>query len=92
MEHTAESWGLPATVDYLWIIIVNDDLIGQNQVILKQGKNRYADKNKPLKFAIGRDLSKMRLYDCEASAQEDIIENKIEQSKEIDNSLRKFSR
>ena len=64
MEHTADSWGIPQTADYLWIIIVNDEMLDQNCVMIKQGKNRYGDANDPLKFVVGRDLKKMRYYNA----------------------------
>lgn len=80
MQHTAESFGLPATADYMWIIIVNDELLAMNQVMLKQAKNRYADPNNPRKFIIGRDLEKMRLFNVSQVEQEDIVENKMDKA------------
>ena len=70
MQHTADSWGLPATADFMWIIIVNDELLSENKVLVKQAKNRYGDPNNPRKFVIGRDLSKMRLFNCSSQDQE----------------------
>ena len=72
MQHTADSWGLPATADFMWIIIVNDELLAENKVLLKQAKNRYGDPNNPRKFVIGRDLSKMRLFNCSDADQKNV--------------------
>ena len=69
IEHTAESWGLPATADYMWIIITNDELKRMNRVMFKQGKNRYGDANDPSKFMIGRDINKMRLFNVTGDEQ-----------------------
>ena len=73
MEDTAESFGLPATCDLMLAIIATDELLQLNQYMVKQLKNRYADKSKWTKFTIGVDKSKMRLYDVEQGAQDDII-------------------
>ena len=74
MEHTSESWGLPHTVDFMFSIYQNETLFSLNQFKIKQLKNRYRDENTNRSFVIGVDKSKMRLYDCEQSAQ-DLTEN-----------------
>ena len=43
--------------------------------MLKQLKNRYNDINVSKRFILGVDRAKMRLYDCEQSAQDDILDN-----------------
>lgn len=65
MEHSAESFGIPATADFMLAIITNEELELLNQVMFKQIKNRFGSKRKDAKFIIGRDLDKMRLYDFE---------------------------
>ena len=65
MEHVAESFGTAATGDLIVVLIVNDELAALNQVMVKQIKNRFDDFRQNKVFVIGRDLSKMRLYNVE---------------------------
>ena len=76
LEHTSESWGLPATADFMAAIISNDHLASLNQYLFKQLKNRYADLNRYSRFIVGVDKEKMRLYNVENSGQEDLIGSK----------------
>lgn len=69
MTSTSESIGIPAICDAFFAIIDSDDLKKLNQLLIKQLKNRYEDKNKTEKFVIGIDRAKMKLYDVEDSAQ-----------------------
>ena len=46
-----------------------------NQILVKQLKNRYNDPTIFKRFVVGIDRAKMRLYDCEQSAQEDIVDS-----------------
>jgi replicative DNA helicase len=69
LEDTSESFGLPATADFMFALISNEELEALNQIIVKQLKNRYNDPSYFKRFVIGIDRSKMRLYDVEASAQ-----------------------
>ena len=75
LEDTSESFGLPATADFMFAIISNDQMAALNQILVKQLKNRYSDPNKHKKFIIGVDRSKMKLYNVEQSAQQDIIDD-----------------
>ena len=72
LTDTSESFGLPATADFMFAIITNDNLDNLNQLMVKQLKNRYNDLIANRKFIIGIDRTKMRLYDVDASAQEDL--------------------
>lgn len=69
LTDTAESFGLPATVDFMVALITTENLDKMNQIMIKQLKNRYSDISKNKRFIIGVDRSKMRLYNVEASAQ-----------------------
>lgn len=69
MENTSESMGLVHTLDLFLALIQTEELAQQNQVLVKQLKNRYRDENRDKKFVIGMDKSKMKVYDVEASAQ-----------------------
>lgn len=66
---TSESFGLPATADFMVALISNEALEKLGQLMVKQLKNRYSDVAKNKRFIIGVDKSKMRLYDVEGSAQ-----------------------
>jgi replicative DNA helicase len=74
LEDTSESFGLPATADFMMAIISTEELEQLNQVLVKQLKNRYGDPNSNKRFVVGIDRAKMRLYDAEESAQDDLIQ------------------
>jgi replicative DNA helicase len=74
LEDTSESFGLPATADFMMAIISSEELEQLNQVMVKQLKNRYGDPNHNKRFVVGIDRAKMRLYDVEESAQNDLID------------------
>jgi replicative DNA helicase len=74
LEDTSESFGLPATADFMIALISTDELQQLNQILVKQLKNRYADPSMNKKFVIGVDRAKMKLYDVEQHAQDDIID------------------
>ena len=69
LEDTSESFGLPATADFMFALISNEELDNLGQIMIKQLKNRYSDPNYYKRFVVGIDRGKMRLYDAESSAQ-----------------------
>ena len=69
LEDTSESFGLPATADFMFALVSNEELEQLNQIIVKQLKNRYNDPSYFKRFVVGIDRAKMKLYDVEASAQ-----------------------
>jgi hypothetical protein len=73
LTDTSESFGLPATADLMFALISTEELEELGQILVKQLKNRYAETDKYRRFVLGIDRSKMRLYDVEQSAQNDII-------------------
>jgi len=73
LTDTSESFGLPATADLMLAMISTEQLEGMNQVMFKQLKNRYNDPTKNKRFVVGIDRPKMRLYELDESAQDDII-------------------
>ena len=75
LEDTSESFGLPATADLMFAIIASEELDNMGQWMIKQLKNRYSDPNYYKRFVVGVDRAKMRLYDCEQSAQEDLLDS-----------------
>ena len=75
LEDTSESFGLPATADLMFALISTEELEGLNQLMIKQLKNRYNDLGTNKRFVVGIDRSKMKLYDCEQEAQQDISDS-----------------
>ena len=75
LTDTSESFGLPATADLMFALISTEDLEPLNQIMVKQLKNRYNDPTMNKRFVVGIDRAKMRLYDCEQKAQEDIVDS-----------------
>ena len=80
LTDTSESFGLPATADLMFALISTEELEGLNQIMVKQLKNRYNDPTIFKRFVVGIDRAKMRLYDCEQSAQEDIVDSGQEEN------------
>lgn len=77
LEDTSESFGLPATADFMFAMIKTEELEELDQIMFKQLKNRYNDPTKYKRFVVGVDRSKMRLYDADQTAQEDIIDGPV---------------
>ena len=90
MEDTAESFGLPATADFMFALISSEDLEQKNQILIKQLKNRYNDPTVNRKFIVGVDRSKMRLYDVEQKAQEDLVDTGQEDQLSTSNKFKKL--
>ena len=75
LTDTSESFGLPATADFMAALIVTEELDELGQIMVKQLKNRYGDPSTHKRFMVGIDRSKMRLFDVEQTAQEDLVDN-----------------
>jgi hypothetical protein len=75
LEDTSESFGLPATADFMFALISNEELQNLNQILVKQLKNRYNDLSVNRRFVIGVNRKKMKLYDVEESAQKDLVDD-----------------
>lgn len=73
LEDTSESFGLPATADFMFAIISTEEFESLNQVLVKQLKNRYSDVGSNRRFMLGVDRRKMRFYDVEQEAHEDLL-------------------
>ena len=63
LTDTSESFGLPATADFMFALISTEELEQQGRIMVKQLKNRYNDPTSSRKFMVGIDRSKMKLYD-----------------------------
>jgi archaellum biogenesis ATPase FlaH len=77
LEDTSESFGLPATADFMFALVSTEDLEQLGQLMVKQLKNRYSDLGSNRRFVVGIDRGKMRLYDVEQSAQDDILDGPV---------------
>jgi len=77
LEDTSESFGLPATADFMFALISTEELQGLNQLMVEQLKNRYNDPAMNRRFVIGIDRSRMRLYDTEQSSQSDLLDGPV---------------
>jgi hypothetical protein len=75
LEDTSESFGLPATADFMFALISTEELQELNQIMVKQLKNRYNDPTYYKRFVVGVDRAKMRLYDVEQEAQDGITDS-----------------
>jgi len=90
LEDTSESFGLPATADFMFALISSEELEEKNQIMVKQLKNRYNDPTVNRKFILGVDRSKMKFYDVEQSAQEDIVESGQSDALSTNNKFKKL--
>ena len=83
LEDTSESFGLPATADFMFALITTEELQQLNQIMVKQLKNRYNDPSMNKKFVIGVDRSKMKLFDAEDSAQAIVDSGQVQEDKPL---------
>jgi len=90
LENTSESFGLPATADFMFALITTEELDKRNQVMVKQLKNRYNDVATNRKFVVGINRAKMKLYNLEASEQDGLVGTGEEHDVGFD-SVKKFS-
>ena len=79
LEDTSESFGLPATADFMFALMSNEELEALGQMKVKQLKNRYNDPGLNRAFIVGVDRAKMRLYDVENNAQNIVDANQTKQ-------------
>jgi len=79
LEDTSESFGLPATADFMFALMSNEELEALGQMKVKQLKNRYNDPSMNRAFIVGVDRAKMRLYDVENTAQNIVDANQTKQ-------------
>ena len=75
LEDTSESFGLPATADFMVALIATEELEKLGQIMIKQLKNRWGDPNSNKRFVIGIDRSRMRFYNVEQSAQDGLVDD-----------------
>ncbi len=82
LEDTSESFGLPATADFMFALISNENLEEAGQLLIKQLKNRYSDLTTNKKFLVGIDRAKMKLIDLGDESQSDLVDTGKEEKEE----------
>ena len=90
LTDTSESFGLPATADFMFALISTEELEALNQIMVKQLKNRYNDPTMYKRFVVGIDRSKMKLYNVEDSAQKNIVDSGQDDTEISDTKHRSF--
>ena len=91
LTDTSESFGLPATADFMFALISAEELEALNQIMVKQLKNRYNDPTMFKRFVVGIDRSKMKLYNVEDSAQKNIVDSGQDDSEVSEKTTRSFA-
>ncbi len=76
LTDTSESFGLPATADFMFALITSEEMEELNQILVKQLKNRYNDPSRHKRFVIGVHRAKMKLYDVEEDAQDGLVDDR----------------
>ena len=90
LEDTSESFGLPATADFMFALMSNEELEALGQMKVKQLKNRYNDPSVNRAFIIGVDRAKMRLYDVQQSSQNIVDSNQVDEKEDAYNKFSDF--
>lgn len=83
LENTSESFGLPATADFMIALSTTEELEQMGQILVKQLKNRYNDISTLKRFVLGIDRSKMRLFDLDQSAQDELVDTGSKDKKDV---------
>ena len=96
LTDTSESFGLPATADFMFALISTEELEEQGRIMVKQLKNRYNDPTASKKFMLGIDRAKMRLYDVAEdssilNAEDEEVGETLQQFSQTQNRLSKFA-
>lgn len=65
LTDTSESFGLPATADFMFALIATEDLEKDGKIMVKQLKNRYNDPTMYKRFLVGVDRARMKLYNVD---------------------------
>jgi replicative DNA helicase len=82
LENTSESFGLPATADFMIALSSTEELENMGQILVKQLKNRYNDVSTLKRFVLGIDRSKMRLFDLDDTAQQELVDTSLSDKKD----------
>ena len=72
LTNTSESMGITHTADCILGLITSEDLDSLGQLMIKQLKNRWGDLGYYRRFLVGIERAKMKIYDLEESAQQNV--------------------
>ena len=78
LEDTSESFGLPATADFMFALVSTEELEQSGRIMVKQLKNRYNDPTFFKRFTVGIDRAKMKLYNVEDSEVTDEVKEEFQ--------------
>lgn len=84
LTDTSESFGLPATADFMFALIATEELEQSGRIMVKQLKNRYNDPTYYKRFTVGIDRAKMKLYNVD-DADGSITDSSEDTSETFDN-------
>ena len=91
LEDTSESFGLPATADFMFALVSNEELEQSGRIMVKQLKNRYNDPTFFKRFTVGIDRAKMKLYNVEDSEVTDEVKEEFQPIEPVVKSKSKFT-
>ena len=91
LEDTSESFGLPATADFMFALVSNEELEQSGRIMVKQLKNRYNDPTYFRRFTVGIDRAKMKLYNVEDSEVTDEVKEEFQPIEPVVKSKSKFT-
>jgi archaellum biogenesis ATPase FlaH len=91
LEDTSESFGLPATADFMFALVSTEELEQSGRIMVKQLKNRYNDPTYFKRFTVGIDRAKMKLYNVEDSEVTNEVKEEFEPIEPVVNSKSKFT-
>ena len=97
LTDTSESFGLPATADFMFALIATEDLEKDGKIMVKQLKNRYNDPTMYKRFLVGVDRARMKLYnvdnavDLSSSSEEEEYDFEEMAAKQNKNTQSKFT-
>ena len=72
LTNTSESMGITHTADCILGLVGSEYLDEMNQLMIKQLKNRWGDISYYRRFLVGIERAKMKIYELEESAQDNI--------------------
>ena len=91
LEDTSESFGLPATADFMFALISTEELEQSGRIMVKQLENRYNDPTYFKRFTVGIDRAKMKLYNVEDSEVTNEVKEEFQPIEPVVNSKSKFT-
>ena len=76
LADASDSFGVPMTADWMCAVIETEELVALRQLLFKQEKSRYSNKDSMRRFVTGIDKLKQKMFDVDQTAQDDLMEDK----------------